>query len=667
MANNNPYVPGDPYSYDLKWIVEELKTAIDLYTPISQEVQDLYDFVHGYFESTRFEAQLDAALRILAADGTLAQIIQPLFDAYKVDIDAEVDNMIARIDQQDDAIDVLVARMDTFASLPAGSTSGNAELLDIRVDYEGTTWPSAGDAVRGQVEKVADNVARLIDHIGSDQIVQGNWEQNQLISTQLKRISVKDRIPVKQGDIIHMIPNGLFINVSVYPDTVDPNATEVYTWSDQDTDYTFKNSGYACISIANSYTFNTSTNISPADYVCVMDFIPMEIYDAVNKDVTYGLSALENDHEKGLIRETALYEVQEWSINQNTGVINYNAACRSIVFPCEPNRRYVVNKAAGGRFSVGESDHYPLLYEAVTNLTVNNTGDRIEILTSKTAKYIISFVYYSVSDTDYTADQMMASVKIYNDVAKDVTKPFWLVEENRKSVYDTINRPFYYTGFSLSGATVQSLIEDDGKFFVFTSSPGGVYKLERGKNAVFNSVSVWDHVQSTELLENGNFLVASTNANSTRSIYEYDFENDAMISSFTPTITGNMIFASQIGQAEYLIGAWVDTSNNLYFYDYDAVNDQATELFHYVVPRTYAQGGCRVGKLLYLSVNDGYSGNTDALILVFEWTTGSLLNVYTLQGFGECEGADVKADPFGNILLYTSDNNDDAKIYGIKL
>lgn len=25
MANNNPYAPGDPYSYDLKWMVQKIK------------------------------------------------------------------------------------------------------------------------------------------------------------------------------------------------------------------------------------------------------------------------------------------------------------------------------------------------------------------------------------------------------------------------------------------------------------------------------------------------------------------------------------------------------------------------------------------------------------------------------------------------------------------
>lgn len=48
-------------------------------------------------------------------------------------------------------LNVLDARMDEFASLPEGSTSGNAELLDIRVGADGRTYQSAGGAVRGQV------------------------------------------------------------------------------------------------------------------------------------------------------------------------------------------------------------------------------------------------------------------------------------------------------------------------------------------------------------------------------------------------------------------------------------------------------------------------------------------------------------------------------------
>ena len=60
------------------------------------------------------------------------------------------------------ADDVLSARMDAFTALPNGSTTGDAELMDIRVGVDGNTYASAGAAVRGQISAVKDELDQVI-------------------------------------------------------------------------------------------------------------------------------------------------------------------------------------------------------------------------------------------------------------------------------------------------------------------------------------------------------------------------------------------------------------------------------------------------------------------------------------------------------------------------
>ena len=115
-----------------------------------QHYGEFKDVLHGEMmaEFEVMQDSLDASFK--AQSDSLDEVI----DGFDEILRTEITNM-------DSEIDVLEARMDTFASLPNGTTSGNAELLDIRVGADGTTYASAGRAVREQIE---DLTSELVEH-----------------------------------------------------------------------------------------------------------------------------------------------------------------------------------------------------------------------------------------------------------------------------------------------------------------------------------------------------------------------------------------------------------------------------------------------------------------------------------------------------------------------
>ena len=62
-------------------------------------------------------------------------------------------------------IAVLDGRMDEFTTLTDGSTTGDAELADIRVGYDGTVYSNAGEAVRTQIADVKSAFALFQENI----------------------------------------------------------------------------------------------------------------------------------------------------------------------------------------------------------------------------------------------------------------------------------------------------------------------------------------------------------------------------------------------------------------------------------------------------------------------------------------------------------------------
>ena len=70
---------------------------------------------------------------------------------------AKVNEQLDNMEQQKatkNEVDIERKRIDSFTSLPVGSTTGDAELIDGRVGADGKTYTNIGDAIRGQINTV---------------------------------------------------------------------------------------------------------------------------------------------------------------------------------------------------------------------------------------------------------------------------------------------------------------------------------------------------------------------------------------------------------------------------------------------------------------------------------------------------------------------------------
>lgn len=176
--------------------------------------EDQRNYIYKIIEDA--ESATDEALRVadelLTArdngefDGPKGAILykeQSLTDGQKAQARAN----ISAASQSD--LDVERARINNLASLPSGSTMADAELMDIRVAYNGNKYPSAGEAVRGQIKSLVNG---LFDFEYSPNLLNlGAIKYNALIldtngvlyeGASYAAYCTTDYIPCKAGDTI---------------------------------------------------------------------------------------------------------------------------------------------------------------------------------------------------------------------------------------------------------------------------------------------------------------------------------------------------------------------------------------------------------------------------------------------------------------------------------
>lgn len=169
-----PAIYDDSLSYTdlLAKLLYYVNTLAENNTTLSNDVKNAINYINDYLGSNEFTDQVRNKLDEMASDGTLSRLIKPLFDEYKKTINQAIATQNTNISNIQSEQNTLKQRMDTFTSLPSGSTSGDAELQDIRVGANGVTYNTAGDAVREQynqlnktLDKTKNDIKEEIDNI----------------------------------------------------------------------------------------------------------------------------------------------------------------------------------------------------------------------------------------------------------------------------------------------------------------------------------------------------------------------------------------------------------------------------------------------------------------------------------------------------------------------
>ena len=139
----------------------------ELYNLVSK-VENKFDLFEVKFGSLLGE-QVTREIKKMYDNGSLASLIN---DVLLKDINKKVDTFKTEVNEQLDTIEIEKAtkeevdierkRIDSFTSLIEGSTTGDAELIDGRIGADGKTYTTLGNAIRGQVSKIINDLNNYI-------------------------------------------------------------------------------------------------------------------------------------------------------------------------------------------------------------------------------------------------------------------------------------------------------------------------------------------------------------------------------------------------------------------------------------------------------------------------------------------------------------------------
>ena len=107
-------------------------------TDMDAAFNDLKNYVINYFNNLDLDDAISDKIDSLVADGTISRLLEPMFTTLST------------------RLSIVEAEIAQMQPIPEGSTSADAALNNIKIDYTGYEYDSPGNSVRGQTREVIE-------------------------------------------------------------------------------------------------------------------------------------------------------------------------------------------------------------------------------------------------------------------------------------------------------------------------------------------------------------------------------------------------------------------------------------------------------------------------------------------------------------------------------
>ncbi|MCI7677863.1 MAG: pectinesterase family protein [Streptococcus orisratti] len=214
-------------------------------------------------------SELTQMIRTKAKGSDILEVITQLFErgmlegARKGNANMEVakarglfNTLSERLNSIAADVSISSGRLDSFVTLKEGSTTGDAELVDIRSAFNGNSYPNAGTAVRKQMEDVIAIMSNYV-HVISEQLLESNKTVDGIYSHNTTNVTMGTAagyvaykpFRVVKGQSYHLWNIALYFSKIQYDDGSIAMLSESSSPMSVSTPWTPQKSGYLYVTI----------------------------------------------------------------------------------------------------------------------------------------------------------------------------------------------------------------------------------------------------------------------------------------------------------------------------------------------------------------------------------------------------------------------------------